>query len=557
MINYLSKDRYATLIVVVISLVCFLPGYFDIPAVDRDESRLVQLSRSILESGNYYYPIENSYKLDKTFPISAHWLQVAATMLFSSNSDHQIWIYRLPTILGAILSVLATYWYARAFLGTIHSLMASMLVCATILLNIQARLANVDTLFLTTMIVAHASLARIWLSDKVNIGLVLVFWTALIASIPIYLYFGPIILTLTILGLCTFGKNWHWVGRIKPFFGVIASFGFFLAWIFLVNRGLDGNVFNILISENFMDEMGVHGAIHGPPPITQLFIAIFTFWPLSAFLLVLLPTIIHLRKEPHMIFQFSWFIPGWCALELFAIKNPTLMLPFLSPLAVIAIAATMNWQKIWTACRWISAVLLTLIPVALLLFAIFAPLFLNDRLSILGVLICFYATILSIYSAYILITNPKPTNAIISTMAACLLIYVSIWGMVVPSLTSLWLSERLASKITHVTSCPDPEIRISGFYEESLQFSTKSIVRAQSIEQIAYWLKGHTIPDCKIAIIADFNQKNFVRFAKEIGIQVKLKAVVGGYNYSGGDRLNLHIFQTTGLSRVSNITQTH
>ena len=556
MMNILSKDRYATVIVVMLSLVFLLPGFFDIPAVDRDESRLVQSSKNILESGNYYYPIENSHTLDKTFPISAHWLQVIAVNLIPSGSNNQIWVYRLPTILGAMLSVLATFWYARAFLSPIHSILAALMVCASILFNIQARLANVDVLFVATMTIAHGSLARIWLSSKMQSGLIVVFWTAIIASIPFYVFFGPMILTLTVLGLCVLSKNWSWFIRTKPAYGITVCLVFFLTWIIVENRGFDGDMFNVLVSENFMDEMGEHSAIHGPPPITHIIIALFTFWPLSAFLIVSIPTIFHIRKEPMMIFQFSWIIPTWCVLEFIAIKNPSFMLPFLPPLAVIAIISMLNWKNIWTACRWISAVFLTLFPVSFLLFTIFAPLFLNDGLSLLGVLICFYAIILSVYSSYILITKPKPTNAVISTLTACLLIYVSIWGMVLPSLSSLWLSERLVSKISHVTSCPDPEIRSSRYFEESLQFSTNSNVLVESIEQIAIWLKEQSKPDCKIAIVEDSKWRNFVRFARQIGVEVERKAVVSGYNYSRNDHYNLFIYQKTDLNRISGFTQT-
>src|SRR6516162_572898 len=55
----------ASLWLVVVCLVAFLPGFFTIPPVDRDEARFAQATKQMLESGDYVdirFQDESRYK---------------------------------------------------------------------------------------------------------------------------------------------------------------------------------------------------------------------------------------------------------------------------------------------------------------------------------------------------------------------------------------------------------------------------------------------------------------------------------------------------------------
>ena len=59
------------------SLIAFLPGFFQIPPVDRDEARFAQATKQMLESGQYidiHFQDEVRYKK----PVGIYWLQAAA-----------------------------------------------------------------------------------------------------------------------------------------------------------------------------------------------------------------------------------------------------------------------------------------------------------------------------------------------------------------------------------------------------------------------------------------------------------------------------------------------
>ena len=70
-----SHARAVTLLVLV-GLLFFLPGFFNIPPVDRDEARFAQATKQMVESGDFVdirFQDEVRYKK----PVGIYWLQAA------------------------------------------------------------------------------------------------------------------------------------------------------------------------------------------------------------------------------------------------------------------------------------------------------------------------------------------------------------------------------------------------------------------------------------------------------------------------------------------------
>src|SRR5207344_2896702 len=103
----------AIAMLVVISLLAFLPGFFQIPPVDRDEARFAQATKQMIETGDYIdIRFQNEVRYKK--PVGIYWLQSgvvkAARALGFEQALTTIWLYRVPSLLGAIGAVLLTYW---------------------------------------------------------------------------------------------------------------------------------------------------------------------------------------------------------------------------------------------------------------------------------------------------------------------------------------------------------------------------------------------------------------------------------------------------------------
>src|SRR5689334_22110345 len=102
----------------VMSLICFLPGFFNIGPIDRDEARFAQATKQMIESGDYVdirFQDEVRYKK----PVGIYWLQAAVVKTAEAvgipRARTRISLYRIPSLVGALGAVLAIYWCALAF----------------------------------------------------------------------------------------------------------------------------------------------------------------------------------------------------------------------------------------------------------------------------------------------------------------------------------------------------------------------------------------------------------------------------------------------------------
>ncbi|MGC1622914.1 MAG: glycosyl transferase, partial [Pseudolabrys sp.] len=113
-----ASHRRAIALLVVFSFLVFLPGFFQIPPVDRDEARFAQATKQMLESKDFVdIRFQNEVRYKK--PVGIYWLQAAAVKAGETLGVPQarttIWLYRLPSLFGAIGAVLLTYWAALVF----------------------------------------------------------------------------------------------------------------------------------------------------------------------------------------------------------------------------------------------------------------------------------------------------------------------------------------------------------------------------------------------------------------------------------------------------------
>ncbi len=153
-----GSHRRAVALLVLVALVAFLPGFFQIPPVDRDEAYFAQATKQMIETGDY---VDIRYQDDVRYrkPVGIYWLQAAvvntASALGLPDADTTIWLYRMPSLLGAIGAVLATYWCALAFVSRRGAVLAALMLAASTILGVEARLAKTDAVLLFTVVARH------------------------------------------------------------------------------------------------------------------------------------------------------------------------------------------------------------------------------------------------------------------------------------------------------------------------------------------------------------------------------------------------------------------
>ena len=157
----------------------FLAGWFTIPPIDRDEARYAQATKQMLESGDFFdIRFQDDPRHKK--PIGIYWLQAAAVAPLGTDARDAIWAYRIPSLIGVAVVLLLIPWCARPLVGPEAALLAAVLVAATIILGVEARLAKTDAALLATIVAMQGALARVWL-DPATPGWrwPALFWTAL------------------------------------------------------------------------------------------------------------------------------------------------------------------------------------------------------------------------------------------------------------------------------------------------------------------------------------------------------------------------------------------
>ncbi|MCX7317370.1 MAG: glycosyltransferase family 39 protein [Hyphomicrobiales bacterium] len=149
----------AVLMLMVMGIVMFAPGIATLQPMDRDEPRFAQASKQMMESGDYV-DIRFQDEARHKKPVGIYWLQTATVELGEwagiSEAKSRIWLYRLPSLIGALLTLLGTYVAGLALLSRRAAFMAAILTGSTILLGVEARLAKTDAMLTATIVWAFA-----------------------------------------------------------------------------------------------------------------------------------------------------------------------------------------------------------------------------------------------------------------------------------------------------------------------------------------------------------------------------------------------------------------
>src|SRR5438876_8997890 len=330
------------------ALLLFLPGFFNIPPIDRDETRFAQATKQMLETGDCVdIRFQNEVRYKK--PVGVYWLQVLAVETASAlglpRAQVRIWLYRMPSLVGAIGAVLLTYWTALAFVTRRGAILAGLILCSSMLLGVEARLAKTDAMLLLTVVAAMGALARVYLSwQRAEVPehppwlWPAIFWTALAGGI---LLKGPLILmfvVLTIGALAILDRSASWLWRLRPVGGLMGTLVLVLPWFVAIFWRAGDTFFADSIGGDMLSKLAAQES-HGAPPGLYLLLFWVTFWPGAPLAGMAAPAVWRARREPGAQFLLAWLVPSWIVFELVLTKLPHYVLPLYPPIAILTIGA--------------------------------------------------------------------------------------------------------------------------------------------------------------------------------------------------------------------------
>ncbi|MBO6929293.1 MAG: glycosyltransferase family 39 protein [Roseibium sp.] len=549
-----GHDITAPFLLLLLSLVLFVPGQWTVPPLDRDEPRFTQATKQMLETDDYI-DIRFQDQARHKKPVGIYWLQAAAAKLTGHGADAPLWVYRLPSIIGAVLSVLASFWMARAFIGPAGALLVSGFVALAIIVGVEARLAKTDAMLFATIIVAQGALARIWLKETKERawGLAFLFWTALAASVLIKGPVGLMVVGLTVVGLMVLRRKVAWFMAASPIIGFIWFVLLVSPWFVAIWIATDGTFFTEAIGKDLLGKVGQGQEGHGAPPLTHLGAMLGVFWPLPAFFLIALPMIWRERKSPLVVFAFAWFFPSWIVFELVATKLPHYTMPLLPALALPVAAALMEGASAqgrrWTG--WAAAILLAVPIVGIAAGAFAGPFVLGTWPSPPGAILVAIGAVCAVAAATRLLRGPA-LYAVLPVAASAMFVAVGVWGFVGPALNPIWVSPRLVEALDEIPGCANSDTRqvvTSGFHEPSFIFLEGTGTQIISPKGAAEFLLASDRENgmsCRVAAIESREEEAFLASAKEIGLVPVVRKRVDGLNINGGDDVDIALFQNAG-----------
>ncbi len=333
-----------------LALVClplWLPGILSLPALDRDESRFIQSSRQMLESGNYVdirFGQVPRYKK----PVGIYWLQAATTALaapFQGHARIHVWTYRLPSLLGGIAAVWLTIWCA-ATVSAEAGLLAGLLLAASLLMAAEASMATTDAVLLACVAGMQGALLRVYRAAKEGAGtpstkLLMAGWAALAAGILIKGPVAPGVALATIIALVAWDrdwkeKKWHWLAQTKPLAGLGLTLLITLPWAIAIALESQGAFFQQSLGGDFAAKVAGGQEGHGGLPGYYLLLSTVIFWPAILFVAPGIGFGLSKRAEPLMRFLIAWAGAWWLVVELVPTKLPNYVLPSFPPLAILA-----------------------------------------------------------------------------------------------------------------------------------------------------------------------------------------------------------------------------
>ena len=550
-----SSHRAAILVLTVVTLLAALPGFFGIPPVDRDEALFAQISKQMVETGDYVdirFQDQDFYKK----PAGINWLQAgvvkASVALGMPPAMNSIWAYRIPSLIGALAAVLLTYWAALGFVARRPALLAGLMLAVSLMLGIQARLARTDEVLLAVFIVALGAMGRIYLAERQGatdkppgsargLGQPAIFWTAMAAGM---LLKGPfILLFMGLVGatLVIADRSLRWIWALRPFLGILWLLLLLMPWFAAIIGRTGFAFFADSIGHDMLGKVAEGQESHGAPPGYYLVLFIATFFPASMLAALAAPSTYALRRESWVRFLLAWIVPAWIIFELVPTKLPHYVLP-LYPAIAILIAAAVTAGKL-SRNRWLvlGTIGWFLIPLLLSAATIAGAIYLTGDPVLLAWPFALAASALG-FLAWRRYGAEGAEAALLRASAAAILMGVAVFGVALPAMTPLFPSLLMARAVAGA-GCPDPVVASVGYDEPSLVFLLGTKTQLIDPFHLTDFLKPG---GCRIAFVDAAMEPFIAKQAQKQGIRYQRGAVIEGINFSKGQRISLVMLRPEG-----------
>jgi 4-amino-4-deoxy-L-arabinose transferase-like glycosyltransferase len=457
---------------------CALPGLVSLQPLDRDESRFAQATAQMFESGDFIRISFQDEPRNKK-PVGIHWMQAVPVALTGGPEARVIQVYRLPSLLGALLAALATVWIGARMLGPRAGLVAGAALGASLLLSTEAGIAKTDAMLTGLIVLAFAGLVQLRHPAGLTRPGAGVFWIALALAVLVKGPVAVMVIGPALLLLAVWERDLIWMKPLADWRWIGAAALVAVPWHVAIWIATDGQFFVDAIGQDLAPKVaGVHE--NDPvPPGAHLVLSMINLWPgglLAGFAVWAGWT---MRRSREGRFLVAWLVPGWLIFEAAPAKLLHYTLPVIPALVLLGAAGLVRggWANLWARGGGLVWAALGTLAVAALPVLVAQELDPQARggAQVLSALIAVAGGAGLIVAAF-----GRAVPAAVLLALAALTASVTIKGVFLPSVSALDVSRRTSDALVLAglhprlsPGQPGPLVGV-GYQEPSLIFLTRS-----------------------------------------------------------------------------------
>ncbi len=528
-------------------LAIFVSGLFTLPPLDRDESRFAQASRQMVETGDWV-DIRFQETARHKKPVGIYWLQATAVSLIGEPGANPIWVYRLPSLLGAGVAVLLCFAIGRVLFGAETALAAALLLASALVLGVEARLAKTDAVQLACLLVTQLALARIYTASRKREAAPRMapwlFWLGIGIGSLVKGPIVPMVAGLTIASLAVVDRKAadrvRWWQALRPFPTALLALAIVLPWLVAISLATHGGFMRESVGGDLVPKLLAGEESHGAPPGYYLALFTLTFWPSSLVALLAIPWVWQQRRQAAIRFCLAWLIPAWLVFEAIPTKLPHYSLPTYPAIALLAAAALMA-GGVRLAGLWARLALGWWLLVTLALAAGLGSFgFVIDGRPLWGGILAGVAAVLLGGAATWAILRDHRQLLVVVLAALVIPVYGLTFQMALPASEGFWLSRAAGQAVAAAGEGDHPLVAAAGYTEPSLVFALGTATRFVRGAGAADLLAQN---EAALALVETAHRGEFERQAAARGLVLAPPVMIEGFNYSRGKRTVLALYR--------------
>lgn len=520
-----------------------LPGFLALPPLDRDESRFAQATAQMLEQDDFVViRFQDQPRFKK--PIGIHWMQAAAVSTFGDAGQRDIRLYRIPSLLGAMLAAAACVWGAAGFFSRGVALMSGLLLGGGLLLSTEAFIAKTDALLTGLTVLAMAALARLYAEARggrpTGRWTPLAFWVAMALGVLVKGPITPLVAGLAALSLRVADRRPLTARPLGWTWGLILFAAVVGPWAWAVTVATDGAFWAAAIGGDLAPKLAGGHETHGAPPGYHALALPLLAFPATLLLPGAALAAWRRRGEPGIRFALAWLIPAWIVFEVTPTKLPHYVLPCYAALAWLCAAGLSGATG--PAVRRTGAVLHAGAGLVLAAAAAYLAFTYGDLRDLPAAVLSSGLFLLAGLAGAMFMLRGELARALAWSLPAGVLAHAALTGLLAPGLQPLMISKRTVEVLARARLLPAQgvipgPVAVAGYAEPSLVFQVGTDTglgdAADAVKALAAG---------RAAVVEDREQPAFRAGLARAGLRPVEVGRVSGLNYSNGDATVLSVY---------------